>query len=38
MDLERKRSDLDAHIKEFKEVEAQVNAELRHRGVDPESD
>ncbi|MEA2847757.1 MAG: hypothetical protein QOG78_3038 [Rhodospirillaceae bacterium] len=37
-DLERKRSDLDAHINEFKEVEAQVSAELRHRGVDPESD
>jgi DNA-binding transcriptional MerR regulator len=26
------------HINEFKEVEAQVSAELRHRGVDPESD
>ena len=37
-DLERKRSDLDAHINEFKEVEAQVSAELRHRGIDPESD
>jgi DNA-binding transcriptional MerR regulator len=37
-DLERKRSDLDAHINEFKEVETQVSAELRHRGVDPESD
>jgi DNA-binding transcriptional MerR regulator len=37
-DLERKRGDLDAHINEFKEVEAQVRAELRHRGIDPESD
>ena len=37
-DLERRRRDLDAHINEFKEVEAQVSAELRHRGVDPESD
>ena len=37
-DLERKRRDLDAHIAEFKEVEAQVSTELRHRGVDPESD
>jgi DNA-binding transcriptional MerR regulator len=37
-ELERKRSDLDAHINEFKEVEAQASAELRHRGVDPESD
>jgi len=37
-DLERRRRDLDAHINEFKEVETQVSAELRHRGVDPESD
>jgi DNA-binding transcriptional MerR regulator len=37
-DLERKRRDLDAHIGEFKEVETQVSAELRQRGVDPESD
>jgi len=37
-DLERKRADLDQHIKEFKEVENQVSAELRQRGVDPESD
>ena len=36
-DLERKRRDLDAHIGEFKEVETQVSAELRQRGV-PESD
>ena len=33
-DLERKRRDLDAHIDEFKEVESQVSAELRQRGVD----
>src|SRR6201981_4150691 len=32
-DLEHKRRDLDAHINEFKEVETQVAAELRHRGV-----
>src|SRR5439155_22764368 len=37
-DLERRKRDLDAHIGEFKEVEAQVSAELRQRGVDPESD
>jgi DNA-binding transcriptional MerR regulator len=37
-DLERKRSDLDAHINEFKEVETQVTAELKQRGVDPEGD
>jgi DNA-binding transcriptional MerR regulator len=37
-ELERKRRDLDAHIGEFKEVETQVSAELRQRGVDPESD
>jgi DNA-binding transcriptional MerR regulator len=37
-DLERKRRDLDAHINEFKEVEAQVAAELKQRGVDPEGD
>ena len=37
-DLERKRSDLDAHINEFKEVETQVAAELKQRGVDPEGD
>jgi len=37
-DLERKRRDLDAHIGEFKEVEAQVTAELKQRGVDPEGD
>jgi DNA-binding transcriptional MerR regulator len=37
-DLERKRRDLDAHINEFKEVEVQVTAELKQRGVDPEGD
>ena len=37
-DLERKRRDLDAHISEFKEVESQVAAELKQRGVDPEGD
>ena len=35
-DLERRRRDLDAHINEFKEVETQVTAELKQRGVDPE--
>jgi DNA-binding transcriptional MerR regulator len=37
-DLERKRRDLDAHIGEFRDVEIQVTAELKHRGIDPESD
>jgi DNA-binding transcriptional MerR regulator len=37
-DLERKRRDLDAHINEFKEVESQVAAELKQRGVDPDGD
>src|SRR5437899_423305 len=37
-DLERSRRDLDAHIGEFKDVEIQVAAELKHRGIDPESD
>ena len=37
-DLERKKRDLDAHINEFKEVETQVSAVLRQRGVDPEGD
>ena len=37
-DLEAKRRDLDAQIAEFKEVEAQVEAELKQRGADPESD
>lgn len=37
-DLERRRSDLDAHIKEFRDVERQVATELRKRGADLESD
>ena len=37
-DLEAKRRDLDAQIAEFKEVESQVEAELKQRGVDPEGD
>src|SRR5262245_21893798 len=37
-DLEHKRRDLDAHISEFKDVETQVAAELKQRGIDPESD
>jgi DNA-binding transcriptional MerR regulator len=37
-ELERKRHDLDAHIAEFRDVETQVTAELRQRGIDPESD
>ncbi len=37
-ELEKKRRDLDAHISEFKEVESQVAAELRQRGVDPDGD
>ena len=37
-DLERKKRDLDAHIGEFRDVEIQVAAELKQRGVDPEND
>ena len=37
-DLEHKRRDLDAHIAEFRDVETQVAAELKQRGLDPESD
>jgi DNA-binding transcriptional MerR regulator len=37
-DLERRRADLDQHIAEFKDVEAQVSRELNGRGVDPKSD
>jgi len=37
-ELERRRRDLDQHIDEFKEVEAHASAELRQRGVDPQSD
>lgn len=36
-DLERRKRDLDAHIEEFRAVESQVSAELRQRGVDPDS-
>ena len=36
-ELERRRHDLDTQIREFKDVEAQVIAGLRQRGVDPES-
>ena len=37
-DLERRRADLDQHIAEFKDVEAQVSQELRGRGADPNGD
>ncbi|HTR83865.1 MAG TPA: MerR family DNA-binding transcriptional regulator [Reyranella sp.] len=37
-DLQRKRRDLDAHIREFEEVETTVATELKKRGVDPEGD
>jgi DNA-binding transcriptional MerR regulator len=37
-DLERRRNDLDAHIREFRDVEGKVADELKQRGVDPESD
>jgi DNA-binding transcriptional MerR regulator len=37
-DLQRRRSDLDAHIKEFEEVEMQVDAELRKRGGEAGND
>ena len=37
-DLERRRADLDAQIGDFKDVETHVAAELRQRGVDPDSD
>jgi len=37
-DLERRRRDLDAHINEFRDVETQVAAELKQRGIDPEGD
>ena len=35
-DLQRRRSDLDAQIQEFRDVESHVAAELRKRGVDPD--
>jgi DNA-binding transcriptional MerR regulator len=37
-DLERRRRDLDAQIREFKDVETKVLAEMRQRGIDPEGD
>lgn len=37
-DLQRRRRDLDAHIKEFEEVETQVAAELRKRGAEAGND
>ena len=37
-ELERRRADLDAQISDFKDVETHVAAELRQRGVDPDSD
>jgi DNA-binding transcriptional MerR regulator len=37
-ELERRRADLDAQIGDFKDVETHVAAELRQRGVDPDSD
>ena len=33
-DLQRRRRDLDAHIKEFEDVETQVAAELKKRGAE----
>jgi DNA-binding transcriptional MerR regulator len=37
-DLQRRRSDLDAHIKEFEDVEIQVAAELKKRGAEAGND
>jgi DNA-binding transcriptional MerR regulator len=37
-DLERRKSDLDAHIEEFKEVETQVATELKKRGAETGND
>ena len=37
-DLQRRRSDLDAHIREFEDVEIQVSAELKKRGADAGTD
>ena len=37
-DLQRRRSDLDAHIKEFEDVEIQVAAELKKRGAETDND
>ena len=37
-DLQHRRSDLDAHIKEFEDVEIQVAAELKKRGAETSRD
>ena len=37
-ELERRKRDLDAHIEEFRTVESQVSAELRQRGIDPDTE
>ena len=37
-DLQRRRSDLDAHIKEFEDVEIQVAAELKKRSAETGND
>ena len=37
-ELERRKRDLDAHIEEFRTVEAQVEGELRQRGIDPDGE
>ena len=37
-ELQRRRSDLDAHIKEFEAVEIQVAAELKKRGAEAGND
>ena len=37
-DLQRRRGDLDAHIKEFEDVEIQVAAELKKRGAETGND
>ncbi len=37
-DLQRRRRDLDAHIKEFEDVEIQVATELKKRGADSGND
>ena len=37
-DLQRRRGDLDAHIKEFEDVEIQVATELKKRGAEAGND
>jgi DNA-binding transcriptional MerR regulator len=37
-DLQRRRSDLDAHLKEFEDVEIQVATELKKRGAEAGND